>query len=190
MIIGQIYILFYVIYLETNICECITTCKMQREKQAALGKILKLQQELDAKQKLELEIQQLQGKLEVMKHMPGEEDSESKKKIQELNEELQDKYEEKEAMESLNQTLVIKERKSNDELQNARKELIKVSYLKPHRLTRCPILCFVFLFKINWNTGMICFCSHLMSFPFWLLHAAGLSRTCCWPSKYRYQENG
>ncbi|CAO2046848.1 unnamed protein product [Urochloa humidicola] len=96
----------------------------KREKQVALQKILKLQQQLDAKQKLELEIQQLQGKLEVMKHMPGEEDSESKAKIKELSEELQDKYDEMEAMESLNQTLVIKERKSNDELQNARKELI------------------------------------------------------------------
>ncbi|CAL4964959.1 unnamed protein product [Urochloa decumbens] len=96
----------------------------KREKHAALEKILKLQQQLDAKQKLELEIQQLQGKLEVMKHMPGEEDSESKEKIKELSDELQDKYEEMEAMESLNQTLIVKERRSNDELQNARKELI------------------------------------------------------------------
>ena len=104
-------------------------CKMQREKQVALQKILKLQQQLDAKQKLELEIQQLKGKLEVMKHMPGEEDSESKKKIKELTEELQDKYDEMEYMESMNQTLLIKERKSNDELQNARNELIAVSYL-------------------------------------------------------------
>lgn len=104
-------------------------CNMQREKQAALEKILKLQQQLDAKQKLELDIQQLQGKLEVMKHMPGEEDSESKRKMKELSEELQEKYDEMEAMESLNQTLVTKERQSNDELQNARKELITVSYL-------------------------------------------------------------
>ena len=104
-------------------------CKMQREKQVALQKILKLQQQLDAKQKLELEIQQLKGKLEVMKHMPGEEDSESKKMIKDLTEELQDKYDEMEYMESMNQILLIKERKSNDELQNARKELIAVSYL-------------------------------------------------------------
>ncbi|KAL6659502.1 hypothetical protein ACP70R_003542 [Stipagrostis hirtigluma subsp. patula] len=98
--------------------------EQKREKQAALDKILKLEQQLNAKQKLELEIQQLQGKLEVMKHMPGEEDSESKKKIEELSEELQEKLDEMDAMESLNQTLVIKERKSNDELQHARKELI------------------------------------------------------------------
>ncbi|KAF8769725.1 hypothetical protein HU200_006334 [Digitaria exilis] len=96
----------------------------KREKKAALEKILKLQQQLDAKQKLELEIQQLQGKLEVMKHMPGEEDHESKKKMKELSTELQEKIDEMEAMESLNQALVMKERKSNDELQNARKELI------------------------------------------------------------------
>ncbi|KAK3160223.1 hypothetical protein QOZ80_1BG0056820 [Eleusine coracana subsp. coracana] len=98
--------------------------EQKREKQAALEKILKLEQQLNAKQKLELEIQQLQGKLEVMKHMPGEEDSESKKKIDELKEKLQEKYDEMDAVESLNQTLVIKERKSNDELQQARKELI------------------------------------------------------------------
>uniref|UniRef100_A0ACD5VJA6 Uncharacterized protein n=1 Tax=Avena sativa TaxID=4498 RepID=A0ACD5VJA6_AVESA len=98
--------------------------KHKLEKQAALDKIIKLEQQLDAKQKLELEIKQLQGKLEVMKHMPGEEDSGSKKKIDELSEELQDKYEEMDAMESLHHTLLIKEQKSNEELQDARKKLI------------------------------------------------------------------
>ncbi|PNT72387.1 hypothetical protein BRADI_2g43557v3 [Brachypodium distachyon] len=98
--------------------------KHKREKQAALDEIIKLEQKLDAKQKLELEIKQLQGKLEVMKHMPGEEDSESKRKIDELNEELQEKYDDMDLMESLHQTLLIKERKSNDELQDARKKLI------------------------------------------------------------------
>lgn len=99
---------------------------MQREKEAALKKILQLEKQLDAKQKLELEIQQLKGKLEVMKHMGGEEDSAVKKKIDEMSEQLKDKIEELEDTEALNQTLVIKERKSNDELQEARKELIMV----------------------------------------------------------------
>ncbi|KAL6626659.1 hypothetical protein ACP70R_030385 [Stipagrostis hirtigluma subsp. patula] len=98
--------------------------EQKREKQVALDKILKLEQQLNAKQKLELEIQQLQGKLEVMKHMPGDEDYESRKKMDALSEELQEKFDEMDAMESLNQTLVIKERTSNDELQHARKELI------------------------------------------------------------------
>ena len=102
--------------------------EVQREKQAALVKILKLQQQLDAKQKLDLEIQTLRGNLEVMKLMPGEQDSESKK-IDELSDELNEKEEEMRAMEALNRTLIIKERKSNDELQHARKELINVTCL-------------------------------------------------------------
>ena len=61
-----------------------------------------------------------------MKHMPGHEDSVSKDKINELSEELQDKMDELDAMESLNQTLVIKESKSNTEMQEARKELENV----------------------------------------------------------------
>ncbi|VAH93031.1 unnamed protein product [Triticum turgidum subsp. durum] len=98
--------------------------KHKREKKAALDEIIKLEQKLDAKQKLELEIKQLQGKLEVMKHMPGEEDSESKRKIDELSAELQDKYDEMDAVEALHHTLLMKERISNDELQDARKKLI------------------------------------------------------------------
>ena len=63
-----------------------------------------------------------------MKLMPGEQDSESKK-IDELSDELNEKEEEMRAMEALNRTLIIKERKSNDELQHARKELINVTCL-------------------------------------------------------------
>ncbi|MQM06121.1 hypothetical protein Taro_038946 [Colocasia esculenta] len=59
-----------------------------------------------------------------MKHMGGEEDMAIKKKLEEMDEELKDKIEEMELMENMNQALIIKERKSNDELQDARKELI------------------------------------------------------------------
>ena len=103
--------------------------KLQREKHAALKKILMLEQQLDAKQKLELEIQQLKGKLKVMEHMPGDENSAAKNKINELSEALQEKIDELDGMESLNQTLVIKESKSNIELQEARNELENVCYL-------------------------------------------------------------
>ncbi|XP_072977365.1 factor of DNA methylation 5-like isoform X2 [Typha angustifolia] len=98
--------------------------EQKREKEAALKKILQLEKQLDARQKLELEIQQLKGKLQVMKHMGGEEDSSVKKKMDEMSEQLNEKIEEMEGMEELNQALIIKERKSNDELQEARKELI------------------------------------------------------------------
>ena len=99
---------------------------MQRDKQAALEKILNLQQQLAAKENLELEIQQLQRKLEVMNHQGLE----SKEKIDVPSQELKDKNDEIEALELLNMTLFIVERKSNDQLQDARKELINVS---------CPI---------------------------------------------------
>jgi hypothetical protein len=112
----------YVLYIS------IAVWKLQREKRAALNKILELEQQLEEKQMLELEIQQLKGKLEVMKHMPGHEDSESMNKINKLGEVLQERMDELDAMESLNQTLVIKESKSSTELQEARKELENVRF--------------------------------------------------------------
>ena len=100
--------------------------KCRGTKQAALEKILNLQQQLAAKENLELEIQQLQRKLEVMNHQGLE----SKEKIDVPSQELKDKNDEIEALELLNMTVFIVERKSNDQLQDARKELINVS---------CPI---------------------------------------------------
>jgi heme oxygenase len=73
--------------------------------------------------KLELEIKKLHNKLEAMKHIQGDEDSESMNKIIELQ------RVDLEAMESLIQDLTYKERIANDELQLARKALIYVSYL-------------------------------------------------------------
>ena len=55
--------------------------------QAALEKILNLQQQLAAKENHELEIEQLQGKLEVVKHQGLE----SKEKIDVPSQELKDK---------------------------------------------------------------------------------------------------
>lgn len=98
---------------------------MQREKEDALRKQYDLQKELDSKQKLELEIEQLRGKLEVMKHM-GDEEGTKLKELDKLCEKLKEKDEEMEDMESLNQTLIIKERRTNDELAEAKDELISV----------------------------------------------------------------
>ena len=98
---------------------------MQRGKQAALEKILNLQQQLAAKENLELEIKQLLGKLEVVKHQGLE----SKEKIDVLSQVLEDNYGEMEGLELLNTALLITERKINDQLQDARKELINVSCL-------------------------------------------------------------
>ncbi|KAF8393058.1 hypothetical protein HHK36_021299 [Tetracentron sinense] len=94
--------------------------EQKREKEAALNKILTLEKQLDAKQKLELEIAELKGKLRVMKYLADGDDT----GVVEMNKELDEKIGEMESLESLNQTLIVKERQSNDELQEARKELI------------------------------------------------------------------
>jgi hypothetical protein len=49
-----------------------------------------------------------------------------KKRSEELTTELEERIEEMEDLEALNQTLVIKERMTNDEVQDAKKELITV----------------------------------------------------------------
>ncbi|XAR50484.1 hypothetical protein NMG60_11004826 [Bertholletia excelsa] len=98
--------------------------EQKKEKQEALNKILQLEKQLDAKQKLEMEIEELKGKLQVMKHLGDEDDAAVQNKIKEMNEELDQKIDEMKDLEDLNQMLIVKERQSNDELQEARKELI------------------------------------------------------------------
>ncbi|KAG0487809.1 hypothetical protein HPP92_006620 [Vanilla planifolia] len=93
--------------------------EQKREKEVALARLLTLESELDQKQKLELEIAQLKGKLKVMKHLQGEEDIE--KKIEEIQKKLN---EDKEDLEQLHNTLFMKEREANQELNEARAELI------------------------------------------------------------------
>lgn len=83
--------------------------------------------QLNDLQKLEMEIKEMKAKLEAMSCNSDSKDSASEKKIVELNNQLQEKMDEMDFMESSNQILVIKERKSNDQLQEIRKELINVS---------------------------------------------------------------
>ncbi|PIN04135.1 hypothetical protein CDL12_23335 [Handroanthus impetiginosus] len=98
--------------------------EQKREKEEALKKVLELEKNLDEKQKLEMEIEELKGKLEVMKHMGGDDDAAIQQKIDQMNEQLLEKKDDLDNREDLNQQLLAKERQSNDELQEARKELI------------------------------------------------------------------
>ncbi|KAL6566602.1 hypothetical protein OROMI_015006 [Orobanche minor] len=103
--------------------------EQKRQKELLHKKIIDLEVKLDQKQALELHIQRMRGAVEVMKHMTAgeeEEDMELKKKLESIEEELKDKEEEFDGLESLSQALIIKERKTNDELQEARKHLIHV----------------------------------------------------------------
>lgn len=94
-----------------------------------MSKVLELERQLDAKQKLEMEIEELKGKLEVMKHLEDQNDDAVKQKMKDMADELQEKVENLDDVEELNNTLITKERESNDELQDARKEMISVNLL-------------------------------------------------------------
>ena len=86
---------------------------------------------MDAKQKLEMEIEEIKGKLQVMKHLGDEDDAAVQKKMEDMSNELQEKVEDLNDVESMNHVLIAKERQSNDELQDARKQLITVWILLP-----------------------------------------------------------
>ncbi|KAE8700862.1 XH/XS domain-containing protein, putative isoform 2 [Hibiscus syriacus] len=96
--------------------------KIMSEKEKLHRKIIELEKQLDAKQALELEIQSMKGQIEVMQHMEG--DGEMKQKMEAIQEELREKEEEWSSVEELYQVLVVSERQKNDELLDARKELI------------------------------------------------------------------
>ncbi|KAK9988501.1 hypothetical protein SO802_028740 [Lithocarpus litseifolius] len=105
--------------------------EQKREKEAALNKILQLEEELAAKQKLEMEIEEIKGKLQVMKHHKDYDDAAVQKKMEEMNDELQEKVEDLNHLESTNKALIAKERQSNDDLQETRKELITENLKDP-----------------------------------------------------------
>uniref|UniRef100_M8BKM4 Factor of DNA methylation 1-5/IDN2 domain-containing protein n=2 Tax=Aegilops tauschii TaxID=37682 RepID=M8BKM4_AEGTA len=95
----------------------------QRETKFTLNKDLELRKLMLDKQALEIDLKQLEGELEVMEIMPGEEIS-KKKRINELRETLKEKYESKEDMESLQKILIAKQTAHTNELRPARKKLI------------------------------------------------------------------
>ncbi|XP_059441528.1 factor of DNA methylation 1-like [Corylus avellana] len=98
--------------------------EQKREKEEALNKILQLEKQLDAKLKLEMEIEEIKGKLQVIKHLGDDDDEAVRKKMEDMNDELQQKVDDLNDMEYTNLVLIAKERESNDELQGARKKLI------------------------------------------------------------------
>ncbi|KAE7995202.1 hypothetical protein FH972_000027 [Carpinus fangiana] len=121
---------------ETDFSKVLTSAAVEvveqkREKEILYGKIIQLEKRLDAKKALELEVEHLREalellacKLEMREHIYMVRDLEVQKKMDAIVEDLKDKEEELSSLEAMNQILMIKERKTNDELQEARKELI------------------------------------------------------------------
>ncbi|KAG8390855.1 hypothetical protein BUALT_Bualt01G0127000 [Buddleja alternifolia] len=98
--------------------------EQKRQKENLHKRIILLEKQLDAKQAVQLEIEQLRGQLNVMKHMEDEGDLEVLHKVDSLLKALREKEGELDDLDSLNQTLIVQERKRNDELQDARKEMV------------------------------------------------------------------
>ncbi|XP_041996174.1 protein INVOLVED IN DE NOVO 2-like [Salvia splendens] len=96
----------------------------KKEKEKLQRKMIDLERELDEKQALELEIRRLAGSLQVVKHMGDDGDKDMSEKFSAIQKELEEKEEELQDLDQLSQALIVKERKCNDELQEARKELI------------------------------------------------------------------
>ncbi|KAF3773181.1 Factor of DNA methylation 1 [Nymphaea thermarum] len=93
----------------------------KREKDEELKKICDMENRLQTKQTLELEIEKLRGNLQVM-----EGDDNIDEKIRSMGEELAEKQNDLEYLETLNQALIVQQRNANAELQDARKEAISV----------------------------------------------------------------
>ncbi|KAK4717778.1 hypothetical protein R3W88_016116 [Solanum pinnatisectum] len=102
--------------------------EQKKAKETLRQKNMEFQKKLDLKQALELEIERLTGAKNVTEQMGD--DQEVKKKLDEIEESLNEKKEELEDLEALNQALVVKEQRANVELTDARKELIDL--LKKH----------------------------------------------------------
>lgn len=100
--------------------------KLQIERKTILDDFLRSNTKLEKKQNLELEINHLRGKLQVMELKSGDEDPESRVKMCKLKEELNEKIEELKYAENYNQDLISRESKISDELREARQELINV----------------------------------------------------------------
>ncbi|KAL0654078.1 hypothetical protein Bca4012_096769 [Brassica carinata] len=96
--------------------------QQQREKDELRERVKKLEKKLDDELARELEIERMRGGLQVMGHM---EDPDMKEEIEKTKEKLKEKEEESEYQESLYQALVVKHGYTNDELQDARKALIR-----------------------------------------------------------------
>jgi len=74
----------------------------------------------------------MKNALQVTKHMGEDEDLDIRAKMDTLRQELKEKEEELRGLEELNQALIVQERKINDELQEALKELINVRTRNKH----------------------------------------------------------
>lgn len=100
--------------------------KLQKEEEDALEKFKRMTIQLDTKQALELEIEHLVGRLQVMECTSVVEGSGSVEIVEKLKRELEEKIEELNDAENMNQALIVKESEASDEMREAVDFLLKV----------------------------------------------------------------
>lgn len=93
---------------------------MQKEKEKLQKKIIELEKRLDTRQALKLEIEGLKASLEVMK------DDDAKKEMERIQQLFDEKEEEEKCLENIIQNLTCRVRRTDDEVQDARTELVEV----------------------------------------------------------------
>ncbi|KAL9691557.1 hypothetical protein QQ045_011981 [Rhodiola kirilowii] len=96
----------------------------KRQKEELHKSIIQLEKQIDAKHALEVEITTLRGNLNVKRQLATGGDVEKIKEVEEMMQVLRDREEEIHNAETLIQYLIVKARKSNDDVQDARKEFI------------------------------------------------------------------
>ena len=116
---------------------------------------VELVQQLEVKKK---NLDKFEQQLNVKNINPGDSMNENQKKLEEKEDELKDLKADLEYSEALNSTLFVKERESNNELQDARKELIRVLLISfylifIHSVILCLNIRFLHLFtKRVWHS--------------------------------------
>lgn len=86
---------------------------------------MELEKKVEGKQELEEEMKEMKAAMEAMEEKSSDENVEAENK----SEDLKEKEEELKRLEELQEALIVNHRLSNDELQDARQQLISVTNL-------------------------------------------------------------
>ncbi|CAL4943123.1 unnamed protein product [Urochloa decumbens] len=97
----------------------------QEDTNIALRVLTYLEQQLDSKHEIELEIERLEGESEVRKHMGAEEDTKLQQELAEMRKKLDDIDEDIDYTKNDNQTFIDREERASEELEDAKKEMIR-----------------------------------------------------------------
>ncbi|CAN6310270.1 unnamed protein product [Urochloa humidicola] len=97
----------------------------QEDTNIALRVLTYLEQQLDSKHEIELEIELLEGESEVRKHMGAEEDTKLLQELAEMHKKLDDIDEEIDYTKNNNQIFIDREERVSEELGDAKKEMIR-----------------------------------------------------------------